>query len=126
MNQEQHNAQEEVYQGGHEQPVAPTRPYFTRELEDTIRDMSDEEMFRELTNLEQTRAWIAILKYNQARLSVSQSAIFSADPLKDPVGIARNQGIMLGVCDLQNAVIMIKQEREEDAKEEEANKGQKS
>lgn len=95
--------------------MAPTKDYFTSDVESSIRDMSEVEMFRELLNFEGTKAWVALLKYNQIRLSQSQAAIFSGDPIKDPSNMLRNQGIMLGLCDLQNAVIMLRQEKLEEA-----------
>lgn len=104
--------------GGVDAPkIAPTQSYFTKDIEDAMRGMSDVEMFRELLVLEGTRAWIAILKYNQSRLIVSQSAIFAGDPISDPSNMLRHQGIMLGVSDLQNAVIMLKTEKIQQAEE---------
>lgn len=72
-----------------------------------MNEMSIKEMFSVLKDLVGTRAWIAILKYNQQRLSISQNALFSGDPVKDPTNMARNQGIMLGLSDMQNAVISL-------------------
>lgn len=86
-----------------------------------MMSMPQEEMFRELVALEGSRLWIAILKYTQIRLHISQGAIMSADPHKDPTLIARHQGIMLGLSDLQNAVIMLKAEQDEKIAEDEAN-----
>lgn len=94
-----------------------TREYFTKEIEGAIREMSEEEMLRELIGIEGTRAWTAILKYNQIRLGHCQSAVFSGDPFKEPTSIARNQGIMLGLSDLQNAIILLKTEQREKAAE---------
>ena len=99
-------ATEEVFQ------QTPTQDYFNKDIETAMAEMSEKEMLRELVNLEETRAWIAILKYNQIRLQQSQAAIFSGDPIKDPSNILRNQGVMLGLSDLQNAIILLKQERQ--------------
>lgn len=70
-------------------------------------EMSDEKMVQLLRNLEETEYWGAILRYTQIRLSQSQQAVLSGDPFKDPTVIARNQGVMLGLSDLQNAVIQL-------------------
>jgi hypothetical protein len=86
--------------------------YFTKEIDEQVRNMTDEDMFKLLYNLEQSEFWIAILRYNQIRSSYTQSVVLSADPVKDPTLIARNQGIMLGLADLQNAVIMLWQEKQ--------------
>lgn len=116
MNNEQQNNTEQF--GG--QPVQPTRSYFTKDVNEAIASMSEEEMLRELATLESTRAWIAILKYNQVRLQHSQTAVLSGDPFREPTNMARNQGVMLGLCDLQNAVILLKWEREEAAAQKES------
>jgi len=116
MKDKEKKVEEPVVPGG--APVAqmtPTQDYFTKEVETTIREMTEAEMLRELIALEGSRAWFALLKYNQIRLSQSQTAIFSGDPINDPTNMLRNQGIMLGICDLQNAVIILKQEKEEKA-----------
>ena len=97
------------------QPMTPTQDYFTEEIEKTIREMPESEMLRELIALEGTRVWIAILRYNQIRLSHSQGAIFAGDPIKDPTSMLRNQGIMLGLSDMQNAIIILKQEKDDKA-----------
>ena len=97
--------------------------YFTAEIEDKIRNLSEEDMYKTLSNLEQSEFWIAILKYNQIRLSMSQSALFAGDPVKEPTMMTRQQGIMLGLSDLQNAVITIVQSKEQAAKEDAEDKG---
>lgn len=86
--------------------------YFTPELEERVRKMTDEEMFTSLAELERSPSWVAILRYNQLRSSYTQSAILSADPVTSPTLIARNQGIMIGLSDLQNAVITMWQEKQ--------------
>lgn len=106
------NAQS-VEMGGSPQTSASTHEYFTPAIQEMINKMQIDEMERELTNLESSRGWIAMLKYNQSRLRQAQTAVLTGDPVKDPTGISRNQGIMIGVCDLQNAVIILKQDRDE-------------
>jgi len=95
------------------------------DIEKRMSELSDEAMLQLLFNLEQSEFWVAILRYNQQRLSQSQSAIFTADPVKDPTMIARHQGIMLGLSDLQNAVIMLTQQHQQAAKEAEKVKKEK-
>ncbi len=107
-------------QGPQPQQMVGVRDYFTKEINETIYGMSESEMFQELRNLEQTRAWIAILRYNQIRLSYSQAAVFGGDAFRDPAGITRNQGVMLGISDLQNAVIQLVQDREAEMKAQES------
>ena len=105
------------------QTTASAKEYFTKEIEEAIRSMSEQEMFNQLISLEGTPLWIALLKYNQIRLSHCQSAIFSGDPFKEPTSLARNQGIMLGLSDLQNAVIMLKHEKQQEAAEKAETEG---
>ena len=88
-----------------QQPVEPIREYFNKDIIDRMASLSLKEMESILSELPESQFWIAILKYNQHRLGMSQSALFSGDPFKDPTGMARNQGILLGLSDLQNAVI---------------------
>lgn len=93
-----------------QQPVTNDRNYFTREIIERISEMSQKQMFSLLKSLPESELWIAILKYNQERLYVSQNALFSLDPFKDPTNIAKYQGVMLGISDLQNAVITLNRE----------------
>lgn len=92
--------------------------YFTQEIEDAVRTMTDEEMFKLLSQLEQSEYWTAILRYSQIRSSYTQSAILGADPVTHPTMIARNQGIMIGLSDMQNAVITLWQEKQKVANPE--------
>lgn len=105
-----------------QQPVSEIRDYFTKDINDQISGMSGPEMLTLLKELSDTRYWIAILKYNSERLAFSQNFLFSADPFKDPTGIARYQGVMLGLSDLSNAVIMTLQEDENKVREAEEGK----
>ena len=93
--------------------VKTVQDYFTAEVNDKIRNLSETDMLQQIRNLEQSDYWIAILKYNQIRISISQSALFTGDPIKDPAGMTRQQGLMLGLSDLQNAVITLVQNNEE-------------
>lgn len=92
-------------------------PYFTEDMNKTIREMSDAEMFRKLLNFEESESFLAFVRYNQIRATHCQSSILAADPVTSPTLIARNQGIMLGLSDLQNAVIMLRQDKNKEAKE---------
>lgn len=96
------------------QPIQNVREYFTPDINAAIGSMSIKEMLSILKELPGSMFWIAILKYNQERLGVTQSALFSGDPGKDPTGMARQQGIMLGISDLQNVVIQLNAPQEVD------------
>lgn len=99
------------------------RGYFTKEVEDQIAAMSDDGMLSLLRELETTPYWFAILKYNQSRLRVAQDSLLFADPVKEPSMISRSQGVMIGISDLQNAVIILKMELQK--REAEVNKEEK-
>lgn len=102
-----------------QQPIQNVREYFNKDIMDAMNALSIKEMVGVLKDLPNSPFWIAILKYNQQRLSLSQNALFSGDPFKDPTGMARNQGILLGISDLQNAVISLVSSKEEPQEETE-------
>jgi hypothetical protein len=98
--------------------VDAVKAYFTKEVYEQIQDVSLDEMKTLLKELEGTRTWFAIIKYNQERLSNAQNALITLDPFKDPTTMARYQGVMSGLLDLQEGVITLKYEakRSEDPK----------
>ena len=81
--------------------------YFTREVNDQVRDMSNDMMQKKLRELEGSEYWIAILRYNNLRLLNAQSAINTIDPISNPSAIRRLQGTMEGLVDLQNGIIQM-------------------
>lgn len=94
--------------------------YF-EDIEQSIKNMSEDEMLNNLLELEQTIYWVAILKYLRSRSSLFQSAVLSGDPFKDPTNVARNQGVLIGLSDIQNMVILIKRDSSEKKQMEEDN-----
>ena len=82
--------------------------YFDKDTQAMINEMEDGEMKSLLTELADTRYWTAIMKYTQNRLNVARNALFTLDPFKDPTSMARSQGIMSGMFDLAEAVILLK------------------
>lgn len=99
--------------------------YFTEEVFSRIREMSNNEMKTHLKELEGTPLWFAILKYSQERTSIVQNSLLVIDPVKNATEIARYQGMITGMLDLQDAVLSLKYEakKAEDPKnKEEANK----
>jgi hypothetical protein len=99
--------------------------YFTEDIRTAIREMTNEDMKNLLKELEGTPAWFAILKYTQDRIGVIQDSFLTLDPTKEPTKIARYQGAITGMLDLQDAVLSLKFEskKAEDPKNrEEKNK----
>ncbi len=86
------------------------KKYFTKEVSDRVNDMTISEMTALLKELEGTRFWIAIIKYSHERLTTAQNALITLDPFKDQTLMARYQGVMSGVLDLQDGVITLKSE----------------
>jgi len=101
--------------------VDAVKAYFTQDVYDQVQAISIENMKTHLKELEGTPTWFAIIKYNQERLANAQAALITLDPFKDPTSMARYQGVMSGLLDLQEGVISLKFEtkRAEDPKNEE-------
>ena len=83
------------------------KSYFTDELQEAIRTMPDSEMNELLIELGTTRYWTAILKYLQSRMVMVQNGLFTIDAFKNGGEIARLQGTMSGLSDLQNMIIVL-------------------
>jgi hypothetical protein len=84
------------------------KDYFTKEVQEQIFNMSEKDMKDILKGLEGTPIWFAIMKYTQSRVSVIQDAFLTLDPIKEAVKIARYQGAITGMIDLQDAVLTLK------------------
>ena len=82
--------------------------YFTSDIRESIRSVSNEDMKNSLKSLEGTPVWFAILKYNQDRIGVIQDSFLTMDPMKDATKMARYQGAITGMLDLQDAVLSLK------------------
>lgn len=82
--------------------------YFTEEIREIIRDMSNEDMRNALKSLEGTPQWFAMLKYSQDRIANIQSIFLTIDPLKSATEISRYQGTITGILDIQDAVLTLK------------------
>lgn len=86
------------------------KEYFTKDIQDQIFNMSNQDMRDILKGLEGTPIWFAIMKYTQSRVSTIQDSFLTLDPLKDAVKMARYQGAITGMIDLQDAVLTLKYE----------------
>lgn len=82
--------------------------YFTEEIRRTVREMTNQEMKFLLKSLEGTPTWIAILKYSQDRIAAVQDSFLILDPSQEVTKIARYQGAITGMLDLQDAVLTLK------------------
>ena len=94
-----------------EVPQAPTsktsnvRSYFTADINQQIAEMTPKRMEGLLKELVTTPHWIALLKYEQIRMPLLDSILRSTNPTENPHMISWAQGVMAGLCDLENYVI---------------------
>lgn len=95
--------------------------YFTKDVEERMNSLSEAEMFELLKDFINQPHWFALLRYTQERLRMAQNSIISTNPYQDPHAISVSQGIMLGLSDVQNAVIYLntKKDKEDEAGSEE-------
>ena len=99
--------------------------YFTSDIFKRTSEIDSSLMKTLFKELEGTPLWFAILKYTQERVLILQNSLLTIDPVKNATDIARYQGMVSGLLDLQDAVLTLKYESEksEDPEnEEEASK----
>lgn len=99
--------------------------YFTLDVFSRIREIDNGLMKTLLREIEGKPVWFALLKYTQERVSVMQNSLLTLDPAKNATEIARTQGMISGLFDLQEAILTLKYESEKAADpktKEEANK----
>lgn len=88
--------------------------FFNKQFGESINVMTDDEMSGLLKDLQNTRHWVAILKYMQFRRSVATGSLCTMDPVQNPTAIARTQGALSGLSDLEEMVFRLNQEKEDD------------
>lgn len=77
---------------------------FTEDVLTAMKEMTQSEMFAQLKDLHGTPQWIAILKYNYDRRANAHAMLATIDPAKEPTSMARTQGILSGLSDLEEVV----------------------
>lgn len=103
-----------------QQPQVAENWFLKPEILAAIREMEESELKEILLGLADTRVWIAILKYVDARYKMAQGGLAIYDPAKDATIMARCQGIMSGIMDLPEAVAQLKLEaKQAEQKQEE-------
>jgi len=85
----------------------------------TADQMNEKEMWSLLIELSGTMFWEAIKRFRNIRQIVAESALCAIDPFKNPTLMARNQGIRIGLAELEIQVEAEKEKRERVAREEE-------
>jgi hypothetical protein len=83
------------------------KDYKSNYVEDVISliDMKEDEMRSLLIELYNTPFWDAIKRYNKVRGAIIISSLMTLDPFKYPTNVAQNQGILIGVKDMQDYII---------------------
>lgn len=76
--------------------------YFNKRFGDMVAGMSEGQMLDLLKDLIEQSHWIAIMKYLQGRRSLVKEALYTIDPIKDPTLMARTQGSLTGLSDLED------------------------
>ncbi len=82
--------------------------YFPKELIDQCNEMENDEMKSLLIGITSTRHWIAIMKYLYSRKMMAQNGLFTLDPFKDQTAMARYQGVISGILDLPEGILVLK------------------
>jgi len=90
------------------------REFFTKEVNEEIREMSMKEMEEILKGMVSTRQFTAILKYTNSRTPIVDNMLRVTNPSKDPHIISWAQGCLNGLCDLENYIISLNTKKEEE------------
>lgn len=80
------------------------KEYFTKDILEQIYKLSNDEMNGALKELGNSYMWIAVLKYFQIRMEMAQTSLYTLDPFKQQTEMARCQGILMGLSDLQEMI----------------------
>lgn len=78
------------------------KKYFTDALNASVEEMTYEEMQTLIKELSDTEYWVAITKYVQDRMTIAQSSLCMLDPVTQATSMARAQGILSGLLDIQD------------------------
>ena len=82
----------------------------------TSNSMNEEEMKQLLLDLHNTVYWQAIKRFFDVRCVMIENALVSIDPFTHPTDMARNQGIRIGLMDLEKYIVDSEADREKKEK----------
>jgi hypothetical protein len=82
-------------------------PELSKDIIEAASAMENSEMESLLLQLGNTRFWVAIIKYNASRSEMAKNGLYTLDPFKDQTQLARFQGLLAGLIDLQSMVLML-------------------
>ena len=78
-------------------------------------NLTDNELNKSLKELHKTIYWQSIKQYNRSVLWAADSSLRTTDAFKEPTQMARTQGIITGLYQLENYVEdLVKPKEEED------------
>lgn len=86
-----------------------TTPELSKSVVEAASAMEQKEMEELLLALSESRTWIAIVRYNLSRAEMAKNGLFTLDPFKEQTQLARFQGLLAGLIDLQTAVLMLQE-----------------
>jgi len=76
-------------------------------------ELSQKAMIDMLVELSNSNFWPAIKQYSRERDAIVMQSLRTIDPVKEPAQMARIQGVSSGLFDLETAILMETQRREE-------------
>ena len=79
-------------------------------VQSTIHEMTGEAMKELFLELSRSVYWPAILKYLDGRRAFAEGGLKTIDAFKEPTNMARTQGVINGVSDLEGAVDLVVEE----------------
>lgn len=95
-----------------QEPVIETPP-----TPEQTAEVTKNQMYDLLVALYQTPYWPAMKWYSTARCAYVDNSLRSIDPFKEPTKMAQNQGIRMGLLDLEGFVVEeIDRRKKENAK----------
>jgi len=90
------------------------RQFFTKDVNDQIREMTMKEMEEVLKAMVGSRQFTAIMKYSSSRTPIVENMLRVTNPSKEPHIVSWAQGCLNGLCDLENYVISLNAPKEEE------------
>jgi len=95
-----------------EHPRNAVRNYYTPEVIARVHEMTDKQMENLMKDFMASEYWIALIKYNTARISLLDTILRFANPYVDTYEIAKTQGRMEGLSDVETYVIALNSPKE--------------
>lgn len=82
--------------------------------DEQIASMTNDEMMYLLLDLKGSKAWIAYKKYILSRIELIENGLRTLDPNTQGTEMSRNQGIHMGLMDVEGYIISLEEFRKKD------------